>query len=478
MWRPTPIAAVTDPANPFQHAYANAARGGGDLKMGLGPNLTLDVTLNPDFGQVEGDPAVVNLSAYEIFFDERRPFFLEGSDLLNQRGLFYSRRIGATPPGSANADYVQRLPNSTILGAAKLTGRLPSGLAVAALAAVTDREVARTFDSTGTPQFGKAVVAPRTGYAVASVRQEFGEDASTLGGIVTLVQRDLEPGTPLANLLTRSAYSGLVEGRLRWAGAYDVNSWLGYTNVRGDSLAILRQQRSSRRYFQRPDADHVEVDPARGMLGGTTFGLGHSKLAGKHWLWDIDFLHQSPGFEPNDMGSYGAVDNTSFNTCLRWRETQPSRWYRRYDISVGTEYSWNSDWMQRTNDTEIAFNATLPNFWRLSSDVTYSQRALSIDSRAAAPSWARLPAPDGASNCRIRSGARNGWGVDLNGGRDENGGWEQDLEMSFSSPWRSLGIERFDPQEPWDGHPAVRDDGRKWPRRDVPAPDTSLPTWT
>ena len=146
------IAAVTDRANPFQHAYANAARVGGDLKMGLGPNLTLDVTLNPDFGQVEGDPAVVNLSAYEIFFDERRPFFLEGSDLFSQRGLFYSRRIGAAPPGSANADYVQRLPNSTILGAAKLTGRLPSGLAVSALAAVTDREVARDRNSAKTPR--------------------------------------------------------------------------------------------------------------------------------------------------------------------------------------------------------------------------------------------------------------------------------------------------------------------------------------
>ena len=202
----TRIAAVTDPANPFQHAYANAARGGGDLKMGLGPNLTLDVTLNPDFGQVEGDPAVVNLSAYEIFFDERRPFFLEGSDLLNQRGLLFPthRRYAAWQrqrglcAATAQFHDPRRRRN--------WTGRL-SGLAVAALAAVTDREVARTFDSTGTPQFGKAVVAPRTGYAVASVRQEFGEDASTLGGIVTLVQRDLEPGTPLANLLTRSAYS-------------------------------------------------------------------------------------------------------------------------------------------------------------------------------------------------------------------------------------------------------------------------------
>ena len=425
------IAAVTEPANPFQQAYANAARVGGDLKMGLGPNLTLDVTLNPDFGQVEGDPAVVNLSAYEIFFDERRPFFLEGSDLFSQRGLFYSRRIGAAPPGSANADYVQRLANSTILGAAKLAGRLPSGLAVAALAALTDREVARTFDSTGT-QFGTAVVAPRTGYAVASVRQEFGPDASTLGGLVTMVQRDHEPGTPLADLLPRSAYSALVEGRLRWAGGgYDVNSWLGYTNVRGDSLAMLRQQRSSRRYFQRPDADHVEVDPAQRMLGGTTFGLGHSKLAGK-WLWDIDLLHQSPGFEPNDMGSYGAVDNRSFNTRLRWRETQPSRWYRRYEISIGTQYDWNFDWMRRTNDNQVAFSTTLPNFWRWSSDVTYSQRALSDRLTRGGPIMG-TPASTGWSvELQNRTGARNGWGIDVSGGRDENGGWERNLELSFS----------------------------------------------
>jgi hypothetical protein len=427
------IAAVTDPGNPFQHAYTNAARVGGDVKIGLGPNLTLDVTLNPDFGQVEGDPAVVNLSAYEIFFDERRPFFLEGSDLLNQRGLFYSRRIGAAPPGTASADYVQRLANSTILGAAKLTGRLSSGLAVAALTAVTDREVAQTFDSTGTPQFGQAEVAPRTGYAAASVRQQFGKDASTIGGIVTMVQRDVDPGTPLADLLARSAYSGLVEGRLRWAGGeYDVNSWLGYTNVRGDSLAILRQQRSSRRYFQRPDADYLEVDPAQRTLGGTTFGLGHSKLAGKHWLWDIDFLWQSPGFEPNDLGSYGAVDTRTFNTRLRWRETQPSRWYRRYDVSIGTNYDWNFGWMRRRNDNQLQFNSTLRNFWRLSSSVTYSQPALSDRLTRGGPIMGTPASTRWGVELQNRSGARNSWGVDMSGRRDENGGWSQDLELSFS----------------------------------------------
>jgi hypothetical protein len=425
------IAAVTDPANPFQRSYTNATRVGGDLKMGLGPNLTLDVTLNPDFGQVEGDPAVVNLTAYEIFFDERRPFFLEGADLLNQRGLFYSRRIGAAPPGSASADYVQRQANSTILGAAKLTGQLKPGLAVAALAAVTDREVARTFD-TATQQFGNAVVAPRTGYAAASVRQLFGKDASTLGGIVTLVHRDLESGTPLPDLLARSAYSALIEGRLRWAGGgYDVNSWLGYTNVRGDSLAILRQQRSSRRYFQRPDADHVEVDPSQRMLGGATFGLGHSKLAGK-WLWDVDFLFQTPGFEPNDMGQYGAVDTRTFNTRLRWRETRPSRWYRRYEFSVGTNYDWNFDWMRRRNDNQLTFSTTLPNFWRLNTDVTYAQSAFSDRLTRGGPIMGTPAATRWGIELQNRAGARNGWGVDVSGGRDENGGWSQDVEMSFS----------------------------------------------
>ena len=327
---------------------------------------------------------------------------------------------------------MQRLANSTILGAAKLTGRLPSGLAVAALAAMTDREVAQTFDSTDTPQFGEAVVAPRTAYAVASARQQFGPDASTLGGIVTLVQRDVDPGTPLADLLPRTAYSALVEGRLRWAGGgYDVNSWLGYTNVRGDSLAILRQQRNSRRYFQRPDADHVEVDPAQRMLGGATFGLGHSKLAGK-WLWDIDFLFQTPGFEPNDMGQYGAVDTRTFNTRVRWRETQPSRWYRRYEISVGTNYDWNFDWMRRRNDNQIAFSSTLPNFWRLNTDVTYFQRAFSDRLTRGGPIMGTPAGTRWGIELQNRSGARNGWGVDVNGRRDENGSWEQNLDMSFS----------------------------------------------
>lgn len=248
--------------------------------MGLGPNLTLDVTINPDFGQVEADPAEVNLSAYETFFDEQRPFFLEGADLFEGRGLYYSRRIGATPPGSADADYAERIDNTTILGAAKLTGRLPSGLSVAALAAVTDRETVATYDG-GSGKFSDAIIAPRTGYAVASVQQEFGGNQSTFGATVTMVQRDVEPGTRLANLLTRSAYSAIADSRIRWAdGMYDANVYFGATYIRGDSSAILRQQLSSRRYWQRPDALHVGVNDSRRTLSGTMMGISHSKVSG------------------------------------------------------------------------------------------------------------------------------------------------------------------------------------------------------
>ena len=423
---------VTDPLDPFQHRAESETRAGGDLKLGLGPNLTLDVTLNPDFGQVEADPAVVNLSAYEVFFDERRPFFSEGANLLDRRGLFYSRRIGAPPPGRATGDYVEPAGNTTILGAAKLTGRLPSKLSVAAVTALTDREAVRVYD-TVTASFGRVTVAPRTLYAAGSAQQEFGRDGSTIAGMVTLVQREVERGTALADLLPRSAMSGLVDGRYRWAGGmYDVNFWTGVTDVRGDSAAILRQQRSPRRYFQRPDADHVEIDPSRTALRGSFFGVGHSKVAGRHWRWDLDYTQDSPGFEPNDAGAYGAGDNRFLFARLAWRETTPGRLYRSYDLGVGSENGWTYDWVRRFNGAFTFFNVTLPNYWRFSSDYFRAAPGMSPTLTRGGPLMG-TPAEQGFEvELRSRSGARNGWGVEVGGGRDGNGGFRNAVELSLS----------------------------------------------
>ena len=167
--------------------------------MGLGPSLTLESTINPDFGQVEADPAEVNLSSFETFFSERRPFFVENSRLFASRvvnNFFFSRRVGAVPGGPASGDFVDYPRANTILGAAKLSGRLASGLSLGFLGAVTDDEHARTFDL-DTATIEKVRVAPRTTYGVARFEQEFGPDTSTASFMVTGVHRDLAPEDPL-----------------------------------------------------------------------------------------------------------------------------------------------------------------------------------------------------------------------------------------------------------------------------------------
>src|SRR6185295_16843174 len=148
------------------------------------------------------DPAEVNLSAFETFFDERRPFFVEGANLLigNVDNYFYSRRIGAAPPGDADGEYVDVPATTTSLGAAKLTGRLASGTSVGMLGAVTDEESARTFSAL---QFGRVRVAPRTAYGVARITQEVGAQGSTVALLATGLHRQLSPGDPLASRLTR-----------------------------------------------------------------------------------------------------------------------------------------------------------------------------------------------------------------------------------------------------------------------------------
>jgi len=188
-----------DPGNPFNQPTSGMAQVGGDLRYHVTPNLTLDGTVNPDFGQVEADPAVVNLTAFETIFDERRPFFIEGNELLTGRGQsfigrpswFYSRRIGASPRGSAQGDFVDAPTNTTSLSAAKVTGRLKSGLSVGALAAITPREYARTFDTT-TAARDRIAVEPPSSYGVLRLQQDIGRQQSNVGVSLTQVHRWLD----------------------------------------------------------------------------------------------------------------------------------------------------------------------------------------------------------------------------------------------------------------------------------------------
>jgi hypothetical protein len=370
-------AGTVEPGDPFVDGSAYTARVGGDMKVGLGPNLTLEATVNPDFGQVEADPAEVNLSAFETFFPERRPFFREGSQLLRGEGptYFYSRRIGAPPRASVSADHVDFPGTSTILGAGKLTGRLATGTSVGALAAFTRREYARTFDEE-TGVFGTVRVAPLTGFGVLRTQQEWQctgpvctglrrPSAARVGLSFTGVTRDLPPGDPLAGLLHRQAYAGGADWSLRFnRGEYELRGYLGFSHVKGDSTVLLQTQRSSARYFQRPDADYLVLDSSRTSLSGYTGSLALERASGRNWLWDAFIFARTPGFEINDAGALGRADEIFGNARLRYRETQPGALFRNYEVSVSSEHGFNfggtRNWTAYVTNGQV----TWPNFWR------------------------------------------------------------------------------------------------------------------
>jgi hypothetical protein len=357
-----------DVLNPFEDGQQYSTRAGMDWRMGVGPNLTLEGTINPDFGQVEADPAEVNLSAFETFFDERRPFFTEGSNLMEGggAGYFYSRRIGAQPhysPDEDEYDYVSSPNNTSILGAAKLTGRLNSGLNVGVLGAVTEREKADVFNL-GDPALGDVEVEPLTGFGVVRLQQEFGKDASTAGIILTGVERDLEGGSTLDELLRRRAFAGGTDWNLRFAGGkYQLGGNVGASYIEGSRATIADAQTSSARFFQRPDADYVNFDPNRTSLQGWTSDLWFEKISGKHWLFGGGVGAESPEFEINDAGRLGSADDIDQWAWLRYRENEPGKLFQDWWMYAGTYNGWNFGGVRQYTGLDLEARATFKNFW-------------------------------------------------------------------------------------------------------------------
>ncbi len=351
--------------DPFDDGRNIETQFGGDFKMGLGPGLTLDATVNPDFGQVDADPAVVNLSAFEVFFPERRPFFTEGARLLQGRGanFYYSRRIGETPRGAAVGAYVDRPGGSTILGAAKVSGRLSSGTSIGTLFALTNRAHAQTVDTLGLR--GSQEVAPLTGFAIGRAQQEFGTSVSTIGVTLTGVKRDLDRLSPLSGIYNDAAVGAGVDWNLRFAGGtYELNGAVGFSHIKGTETAILGQQLSSRRFYQRPDQNYVGVDSTRTSLTGYTGFLEFEKRGGKHWLYEVGGSLWSPGFEINDAGRLGATDNISASASVEYRETAPGKWFRNYQLQTRINTGWNFGGVQQYRRISFDAEAELNNFWR------------------------------------------------------------------------------------------------------------------
>ena len=401
------------------------ARAGADLKMGLGPNLTIDATINPDFGQVEADPAEVNLSAFETFFSERRPFFTEGSQLLRSTvdNYFYSRRIGGSPRGGASGDFVSRPSNTTILGAAKITGRLRNGLSIGGLAAVTDREYARTFDSLPAT-FGQTQVEPRAQYGVIRLQQQFGRDASTVGMIVSGVHRGFGGDSALSARLPSQAIAGGLDWVLRFQqGRYEVTGDVGGSYLDGSAAAVELIQRGAAHYLQRPDYRRSDVDPTARSMRGWRARLRADKNAG-NWLWGAEMATESPGFETNDMGRVNGADDIDWNADINHRWTVPGRLFRGATVGISTRGNLNFDGVRTNTGLGLFTRQTWRNFLSTSFNVNCLFRAQSDVLTRGGPLMA-TPAGCGA-NVGLNSSfaTATSWRVFANGFKNEAGDWQ------------------------------------------------------
>lgn len=420
--------ALVDPSDPFRSEQELDGRAGADLKMGIGPSLTLDATFNPDFGQVEADPAEVNLSAFPTFFEERRPFFVEGKELLESEGLFYSRRIGAPPRVRPDADYVDMPRNTTILAAGKLTGRTPAGLSVGALGAVTAEERASTYDL-ATDRFGKSRVAPSTGWAVLSLKQELGTEGSTVGGSLTAVRRNLGTEDDLALRLNREAYAGMANWNLRLDGGnYELSGFVAGSRIAGTPQAIRRVQEFSAHYFQRPDADYVDYDSTRTSLSGYAAQLQFERTSARHWLWELEASVISPGLDVNDAGQLRKADRIESEGRITYRETVPGSTFRNFSFQLEGAGAWNYGWVRQRNDLELDANFTLLNYWSFGTEISYEPRHQSDVLTRGGPSMGTPRAWGGRFD--VSSDRRRLTTFRLDGSyvRDELGGWAVEFD--------------------------------------------------
>ncbi len=327
---------------------------GGDVKLGITPNVTLDATINPDFGQVEADPAVVNLTAFETFFPERRPFFVEGIglyrfqlncyivvDCSTNEGLFYSRRIGRAPQllgvyGDAST------PTATPIAAAtKLTGRTPGGLSFGLLDAVTQRVVG----------LEDRPVEPRSNYAVLSARQDLREGEADIRVIATAVNRSLDDWSE--PLLHGSAYAAGASFRNRFGSRnYELAAQLTASRVAGTAAVIERTQRSAVHYYQQP-GDDIAVDPGRTSLAGWAGQLKVGKYGGGITRFETSLVRLSPGFEINDLGFLRRADVLDWSTwaALSFREARGI--YRWAQLNANHWEHWNTSGLRLENAVNV-----------------------------------------------------------------------------------------------------------------------------
>ena len=375
-----------EPGNPFKESgKKNQLEVGLDGKLGLTNNLTLDFTINPDFGQVEADPSQVNLSSFETFFQEKRPFFIEGKNILSfplmfgdgdlaSENLFYSRRIGRRPhydPELKDGEYINAPEFTSILGAAKITGKTKTGWSLGLLESLTADE----FADISNDHQRREMIEPFTNYTIGRVQKDFNKGNTLLGGIFTSVNRNL--GEEQLNYLHKSAFTGGFDFVHKWHNKdweFDFSTY--FSRVEGSAEAITNTQKSWIHGFQRPDASYLKLDTTRTSLSGQGGKIVFSKNGGK-----LKFMAatawKSPGLELNDVGYMRQADNILEVIWVGYRIYEPFSIFRNMNLNFNQWTEWNFGGELTGPGGNVNGHTQLKNFWNLNLGANWNGEGLS-----------------------------------------------------------------------------------------------------
>ena len=359
--------------NPFRDGNESDITAGLDAKIGVTNDLTLDLTVNPDFGQVEADPSAIALDGFQIFFEERRPFFVENKNIFDfnlseseagntfgSDNIFYSRRIGRSPQGSPDTgddEYVDQPDNTPIIGAAKFSGKTKNGWAIGVLESVTAKRHAVISDGVGESR--REMVEPLTNYFVGRLQKDFNNRNSYVGGIFTATNRDNL--TQELDFLHKSAFTGAVDFKHQWNNRdWYVEGNVTFSHVQGSEEAIKNTQESITHLFQRVDAGHVTLDSTRTSLTGTGGNIKIGKIGNGHWKFESGGTWRSPELELNDIGFQRQADDIRHYTWIGYQTLKPDSTFRRVGINYNHWTAWDFD----GNHNYVQFNTNSWQNWK------------------------------------------------------------------------------------------------------------------
>lgn len=445
----------TEDGDPFFDGSSGDASAGVDVRYGLGAGYTLDATLNPDFGQVEVDPAVINLTAFETFFPEKRPFFVEDARIFDfnlsgrSNQLFYSRRIGREPRGDApdDAEFEEAPTETTILAAAKLTGRSTGGLSLGALAALTAKETGRAYLG----QSGETVTfnaEPPAQYGIVRAQQDFREGATQIGGIATVMHRSL-PGDESFGFLSSNAYTLGLDFEHNWGGSnsrdWALTGYAAGSLINGSNAAMIEVQESSNHYFQRPDATRFSVDSSATSLSGITWRLQFERQSAKHWTGSVWVGEITPGFEVNDLGFLTSSERLDAGFRIEYQEITPGSIFRSYRVNFFTFHNWrhealddvfsSSSWGRAHKSGHFSLRSDFEflNYWEVEANARYSPEVLSDTEARGGPLMIRTGSSEFALGFRTDSRKMLSFGPRLEYEDRHRGGyrWQTSFDLAF-----------------------------------------------